>query len=94
MVEGDCEFGAAAATVLPRAWGSGVTVAVPCAIDDAATPSQYAVHEGDPVEMHCRASGVPAPLITWRREDGVPVANGLSLPDGLPVSIEYVTYKR
>ncbi|KAL1420868.1 hypothetical protein MTO96_004247 [Rhipicephalus appendiculatus] len=38
--------------------------------------SDVLVREGSNVTLSCRAKGYPAPRITWRREDGTPIAVG------------------
>lgn len=48
-----------------------LTVMKPPNIDDSATPSQRLVKEYEAVILECRASGHPAPNISWRRDDGM-----------------------
>ena len=45
-------------------------VNVPPDIDYLQTSKDVVVQEGENVTLVCRASGHPAPRITWRREDG------------------------
>ncbi|XP_026672764.1 neurotrimin-like [Ceratina calcarata] len=45
-------------------------VVVPPNILDYATSTDMVVPEGDNVTLHCAATGLPEPNITWRREDG------------------------
>lgn len=34
------------------------------------------VHEGDNVRLHCSATGIPTPRITWQRLDNKPINRG------------------
>ncbi|KAH8040378.1 hypothetical protein HPB51_010158 [Rhipicephalus microplus] len=51
-------------------------VLVPPDIVDSESSSDVLVREGSNVTLSCRAKGYPAPRITWRREDGTPIAVG------------------
>lgn len=51
-------------------------VLVPPDIEDSESSSDVLVREGSNVTIVCRAKGYPAPRITWRREDGSPIAVG------------------
>ncbi|XP_076342050.1 lachesin-like [Tachypleus tridentatus] len=53
-----------------------VTVVVPPKIDEDITSSDREVKEGSHVTLQCRASGIPAPNITWRREDNQEIIIG------------------
>ncbi|CAH2071449.1 unnamed protein product, partial [Iphiclides podalirius] len=44
-------------------------VYVPPDIVDSDSSGEVIVHEGDSIALHCAASGIPKPTITWRRED-------------------------
>ncbi|KAH7962449.1 hypothetical protein HPB52_016124 [Rhipicephalus sanguineus] len=50
--------------------------AVPPDIVGSESSSDVLVREGSNVTLSCRAKGYPAPRITWRREDGTPIAVG------------------
>ncbi|XP_049270125.1 lachesin [Rhipicephalus sanguineus] len=51
-------------------------VLVPPDIVGSESSSDVLVREGSNVTLSCRAKGYPAPRITWRREDGTPIAVG------------------
>ncbi|XP_076220630.1 lachesin isoform X2 [Nomia melanderi] len=53
-------------------------VVVPPDISDSSTSTDMVVREGSNVTLRCAATGIPAPNITWRREDGqtILLANG------------------
>ncbi|XP_065310188.1 lachesin-like [Dermacentor albipictus] len=51
-------------------------VLVPPDIEASESSSDVLVREGSNVTIVCRAKGYPAPRITWRREDGTPIAMG------------------
>ncbi|XP_067127907.1 neurotrimin-like [Centruroides vittatus] len=51
-------------------------VVVPPDIIDADSTTDVLVREGSNVTLTCRATGNPPPTVTWRREDGQPVAVG------------------
>ncbi|XP_076356581.1 lachesin-like isoform X2 [Tachypleus tridentatus] len=53
-----------------------VTIVVPPKIDDNTTSSDREVKEGSHVALQCRASGIPTPNITWRREDNQQIMLG------------------
>ena len=42
----------------------------PNIIDEESSPSSLSVRENHNATLVCRSEGVPAPQITWRREDG------------------------
>ncbi|XP_049870197.1 lachesin-like isoform X2 [Pectinophora gossypiella] len=48
-------------------------VSVPPDIEDSSSSGSVLVREGDHVSLHCAASGIPPPAITWRREDNSPI---------------------
>lgn len=49
-------------------------IAVPPDILDYPTSTDMVVREGSNVTLRCAASGSPEPVITWRRENGDPIA--------------------
>lgn len=49
-------------------------LAVPPDILDYPTSTDMVVREGSNVTLRCAASGSPEPVITWRRENGDPIA--------------------
>lgn len=49
-------------------------------MDSDSSPSQLSVREGVRVSLICRAQGVPAPRVIWKREDGRPLIE--SSPSG------------
>ncbi|XP_076341043.1 lachesin-like [Tachypleus tridentatus] len=53
-----------------------VRVVVPPKINEEKTSSDKEVKEGSHVTLHCRASGIPTPNITWRREDNKEIILG------------------
>ncbi|XP_022254073.1 lachesin-like isoform X2 [Limulus polyphemus] len=53
-----------------------VSVVVPPKIDEDITSSDREVKEGSHVTLQCRASGIPTPNITWRREDNQEIILG------------------
>lgn len=50
---------------------------VPPQIVDSDTSSDTVVDERQKLSLRCRASGYPAPTVTWRREDGKELNLGL-----------------
>ncbi|XP_076336551.1 lachesin-like isoform X2 [Tachypleus tridentatus] len=51
-------------------------VVVPPVIVDGESSSDELVREGFNITLSCRAKGYPTPTVTWRREDGQPIAAG------------------
>ncbi|KAK9507967.1 hypothetical protein O3M35_007723 [Rhynocoris fuscipes] len=49
-------------------------VVPPNILDDQSTPSSVAVRENQNVSLTCKAEGLPQPKLSWRREDGQPIA--------------------
>nr|XP_024217471.1 lachesin [Halyomorpha halys] len=49
-------------------------VVPPNILDDQSTPSSVAVRENQNVSLTCKAEGLPAPRLSWRREDGQPIS--------------------
>ncbi|XP_011499406.1 PREDICTED: limbic system-associated membrane protein-like [Ceratosolen solmsi marchali] len=49
-------------------------VVVPPDIIDYQTSTDMIVREGTDVTLRCMATGSPAPIINWRREDGQPIS--------------------
>lgn len=47
---------------------------MPPDILDYPTSTDMVVREGSNVTLRCAASGSPEPVITWRRENGDPIA--------------------
>lgn len=45
-------------------------------IDEDSSPSQLSVRENVRVSLLCRGRGVPAPRVTWKREDGRSLIEG------------------
>uniref|UniRef100_T1IE79 Ig-like domain-containing protein n=1 Tax=Rhodnius prolixus TaxID=13249 RepID=T1IE79_RHOPR len=45
----------------------------PNIVDSDSTPSWLTVAEGDDVLLICKAEGRPRPVISWRREDYLPI---------------------
>ena len=48
-------------------------VVPPTIIDEESSPSTVSIREKHNASLICKASGVPYPNITWRREDGKPI---------------------
>ncbi|XP_077555320.1 lachesin-like [Haemaphysalis longicornis] len=63
-------------TVPMRSQVGYLDVLVPPDIVGSESSSDMLVREGSNVTLVCRAKGYPAPRITWRREDGMPIAVG------------------
>ncbi|XP_077555317.1 lachesin-like [Haemaphysalis longicornis] len=63
-------------TVPMRSQVGYLDVLVPPDIVGSESSSDVLVREGSNVTLSCRAKGYPAPRITWRREDGMPIAVG------------------
>ncbi|XP_037273583.2 lachesin-like [Rhipicephalus microplus] len=63
-------------TVPMRSQVGYIDVLVPPDIVGSESSSDVLVREGSNVTLSCRAKGYPAPRITWRREDGTPIAVG------------------
>ncbi|UYV78495.1 LSAMP [Cordylochernes scorpioides] len=61
---------------LPRRVAACIAVRVPPDIIDSESSTDVLVREGSNVTLSCRAKGVPSPVITWKREDGQPIAFG------------------
>lgn len=58
-------------------------MAVPPSIVDAeSSASHITVRESLRVTLTCRGDGVPAPRVTWRREDGRPILIGEKKKEG------------
>lgn len=55
-------------------WFTFKWIAVPPDILDYPTSTDMVVREGSNVTLRCAASGSPEPVITWRRENGDPIA--------------------
>ena len=49
---------------------------VPPDITDNGTSTDTVAREGFNVSLQCHATGHPKPKISWRREDGAPIAQG------------------
>ena len=64
-------------------------VVPPTIIDEESSPSTVSVREKHNASLICKATGVPYPNITWRREDGKPIyrdvqrSNGVRLDKGV-----------
>nr|XP_054932943.1 lachesin-like isoform X2 [Dermacentor andersoni] len=63
-------------TVPMRSQVGYLDVLVPPDIVGSESSSDVLVREGSNVTIVCRAKGYPTPRITWRREDGTPIAVG------------------
>ncbi|KZR98381.1 Lachesin [Daphnia magna] len=64
-----------------------VDVVVPPVIVDAgSSASHITIREGLSLTLTCRGDGVPAPKVTWRREDGRPIYLGEKRKDGMAFS--------
>ena len=50
------------------------------------------VREGDHLKLTCAASGVPKPIVTWRKKDGnaFPDGSWRSKPDSIALSLPSV----
>lgn len=51
-------------------------------MDAGSSASHITVREGLSLTLTCRGDGVPAPKVTWRREDGRPIFFGDKKKEG------------
>lgn len=54
----------------------------PAIVDAGSSASHITVREGLSLTLTCRGDGVPAPKVTWRREDGRPIFFGDKKKEG------------
>ncbi len=54
----------------------------PVIVDAGSSASHITVREGLSLTLTCRGDGVPAPKVTWRREDGRPIFFGDKKKEG------------
>jgi Immunoglobulin domain len=54
----------------------------PVIVDAGSSASHITVREGLSLTLTCRGDGVPAPKVTWRREDGRPIFLGDKKKEG------------
>jgi hypothetical protein len=54
----------------------------PTIVDAGSSASHITVREGLSLTLTCRGDGVPAPKVTWRREDGRPIFFGDKKKEG------------
>merc|ERR1719461_163501 len=58
-------------------------VVPPTIIDDESSPSTVSIREKHNASLICKATGVPYPNITWRREDGRPIYRDVRKSNGM-----------
>ncbi|XP_073972762.1 lachesin-like isoform X1 [Rhodnius prolixus] len=70
-------------------------VVPPNILDDQSTPSSVAVRENQNVSLTCKAEGLPQPKLSWRREDGQPIAldrkSKVSIQEGEQLNLTRIT---
>lgn len=58
-------------------------VVPPTIIDEESSPSTVSIREKHNASLICKATGVPYPNITWRREDGRPIYRDVQRSNGV-----------
>jgi len=61
-------------------------VVPPTIIDEESSPSTVSIREKHNASLICKATGVPYPNITWRREDGKPIYRDVQRSSGVMMS--------
>jgi len=63
-------------------------VVPPTIIDEESSPSTVSIREKHNASLICKATGVPSPNITWRREDSKPIYRDIQRSSGVRLDKE------